>query len=146
MFELSKTQINKFIYFQQNQETEHCNNYELAVNYISCSEKEGFEQSAKLSFKLSFLKFIVPIERAFKFSALSPSQKDSIRHLDANTINFNSNLPMSKVNKTASSCIKNLQTNVNVNINKADKGGQVIIMDKSDYLTKIQQLNDNGPY
>lgn len=106
----------------------------------------GFEQSVKLSFKSSFLKCIVPIKRAFKFSALNPSQKDSIRHLDANTLNFNSNLPMLKISKTASSCIKNLQTNANVNINKADRGGQIIIMDKSDYLTKIQQLNDNGLY
>lgn len=53
---------------------------------------------------------------------------------------------MSKVTKIAPSCIKNVTNNPDIFIINADKGGQIIVMDTSDYFTQTQKLIDGDSY
>lgn len=53
---------------------------------------------------------------------------------------------MPNISKVASGCIKNLKSNPDIINSKANKGSQIIVMNKSDYLTKTQQLIDNRLY
>ncbi|XP_054722649.1 LOW QUALITY PROTEIN: uncharacterized protein LOC129232538 [Uloborus diversus] len=96
--------------------------------------------------KPSFPKLVAPIEKAFRFSALTASQKDSIRHIIANTVDFNSKWTSNTFSKHANSSIKVLCSDPDLVVTKADKGGQIVILDKSSYLDKCNELIAVGPY
>ncbi|XP_054706551.1 uncharacterized protein LOC129216363 [Uloborus diversus] len=109
------------------------NALKLNNNFASCS-------------KPSFPKLVAPVEKAFRFSALTASQKDSIRHIIANTVDFNSKLTSNTFSKHANSSIKVLCSDPVLVVTKADKGGQIVILDKSSYLDKCNELIDVSPY
>ncbi|XP_054720929.1 cationic amino acid transporter 2-like [Uloborus diversus] len=109
------------------------NALKLNSNFASCS-------------KPSFPKLVAPVEKAFRFSALTASQKDSIRHIIANTVDFNSKLTSNTFCKHANSSIKGLCSDPDLVVTKADKGGQIVILDKSSYLGKCNELIEVGPY
>lgn len=56
------------------------------------------------STKASFKNLIAPIEKAFKFSKISETQKDSLRHLIAHNANFNSNISQPNLKKRRKKC------------------------------------------
>lgn len=48
--------------------------------------------------------------------------------------------------KKTQQVIQNLRNNQNIHIIKADKGNSTVIMNRSDYNTKMKKLLDDGPY
>ena len=82
-----------------------------------------------------------------------PKNKNLLQFFQAITNDIsNSNLfdiPFDKqnVSKEEISALKRLQTNRNIVIKPADKGGSIVIMNKSDYIDKVRyQLNDTNYY
>lgn len=94
--------------------------FELNDNrIIALKLKNNFAVSKNLDIP----KMITPIEIAFKFSALSSIQKDSIRYLIKNNIDFCAKLGQTNLNISAKNSLKILKSNRNIIITKADKGG-----------------------
>jgi len=55
-------------------------------------------------------------------------------------VDFNSKLRSSYISRIAVSAFKILQSNNDLVISKADKGGQIVVLDKSLYLDKCSKL------
>lgn len=106
-----------------------------------------------ISTRPSFLELIARVEKAFTFSTLSSTQKDSINHPIANTVEFNSEVVSSNLSNCAKKCLKRLISNRNLVATKAYKvcvcvgEEQIVGLDKFSYLgKKSQQLIDEGNY
>lgn len=87
---------------------------------------------------------IALVEKVFKLSSLSASQTNSARHHIANTVNFNFSLA-SNLNKTDKLCFRDLPSNPNAIIIRTDKGGEIVVSDRSLYIEKVNSLLNEVP-
>ncbi len=81
---------------------------------------------------------VAPIERAFKHSQLLAIQKESIRHLIANTVDFNSKFAKPNLSLPHILAVKAFCSNPSIVITNGDKRGQIAVLGKSTYLEKSQ--------
>ena len=49
-------------------------------------------------------------------------------------------------NYSETTALKELKSNENIIITKADKGGQIVVLDKNHYIESVNVLLNDGPY
>ena len=111
----------------------------VAEKYKKHSQQNRVQQNRVLELGLNFsqtskpslTKLIAPIEASFKYSKISAAQKDTLRHILADTIASNKITPKSNLSHSDKVALKELKSNDSIIITTADKCGQ---MDKKDYL------------
>jgi predicted GIY-YIG superfamily endonuclease len=92
---------------------------------------------------IPFDNLICCIEDSIK--TLTDEDKDQVRQ-DCAVILRNAKPPKSNISKEERLAIKNLRNNTNLIILKADKGGATVIMNKEDYITKMNEHLSCGSY
>ena len=76
----------------------------------------------------SFRQLIVLIGKAFKKSCLLDTQKENLCHIIPTNVNFNSTNFKSNLTHAEKTALKELKSNEDIIITKADKGGQIVVV------------------
>ena len=83
---------------------------------------------------------------SFKNSKISPDQLNSLRFLLSNVISTNNRPQKSNLSPSQKSALSELNSTHNLIITKADKGGQTVLLNKSDYISHVETMLNSGPY
>ena len=96
--------------------------------------------------KVSVPDLVAPIEHSFKKSKISPDQLNSLRFLLSNVISTNNCPQKSNLSPSQKSALSELNSARNLIITKADKGGQTVLLNKSDYISHVETMLNSGSY
>ena len=99
-----------------------------------------------LIFKPSIPETVASIEHSFKNSKFSPDKLKSLCFLLSNLISTNNYPEKSYLSPSQKSALSELNSAFNLIIIKADKVGQTILLNKSDYISHVETMLNSGPY